>query len=84
MAVRTEETRQKAEGTRQNDVRIAFFEDDGVVPVTADTRAAVRRAARAAADAGFTVEEFYPPALADAARVWEVFFAECGADCPAR
>ena len=73
--------RVKAEGRRHRRKRmfaIAFFEDDGVVPVTADTRAAVRRAARAAADAGFTVEEYCPPALADAARVWDVFFAEVG------
>jgi Asp-tRNA(Asn)/Glu-tRNA(Gln) amidotransferase A subunit family amidase len=66
----------RRDGTRQEEVRVAFFEDDGVVPVTPETRAAVRRAARAAADAGLTVEEYRPPALADAARIWEVFFAE--------
>lgn len=75
---RHKETELKAEGTRLSGVRIAFFEDDGVVPVTEETRAAVRRAAVAAADAGFTVEEFRPPALADAAGVWDVLFAECG------
>jgi len=71
MAVLTDGTRQKPAH-----LQAVFFEDDGVVPVTVDTRAAVRRAARAAADAGFTVEEFRPPALADAVAVWEEFFAE--------
>ena len=73
---KAEGRRQKAEGTTHEGVQIVFFEDDGIVPVTAETRAAVRRAAHAAADAGFTVEEYYPPTLADAARVWEVFFVE--------
>lgn len=72
------DSRRKEAGTNGPAVRVAFFEDDGVVPVTADTRAAVRRAARAAADAGFIVEEYFPPALTDAARVWDMFFAECG------
>jgi amidase len=76
LSVPIEETRQKPKGKRQNEIRVAYFEDDGVVPVTAETRAAVRRAARAAADAGFAVEEYSPPALGDAAPVWEVFFAE--------
>lgn len=78
MSVADAETKRPATGATQDGLRVAFFEDDGLVPVTADTRAAVRRAAAALADAGFTVEELYPPALAGAARVWEVLFAECG------
>jgi Asp-tRNA(Asn)/Glu-tRNA(Gln) amidotransferase A subunit family amidase len=73
---KAEGRRQKAEGRSRQDLRVAFFEDDGVVPVTAETRAAIRGAARAAADAGLTIEEYRPPALADAARIWDVFFPE--------
>ena len=59
-------------------IRVAFFEDDGLVPVTAETRAAVRSAARAAAAAGFEVEEYLPPVLARTGHLWDVFFAEVG------
>jgi Asp-tRNA(Asn)/Glu-tRNA(Gln) amidotransferase A subunit family amidase len=59
-------------------IRVAFFEDDGRVPVTAETRAAVRSAARAAAAAGFEVEEYLPPVLARTGPLWDVFFAEVG------
>jgi Asp-tRNA(Asn)/Glu-tRNA(Gln) amidotransferase A subunit family amidase len=58
--------------------RVGFFEDDGRVPVTAETRATVRSAARAAADAGFTVEEFRPAGLDRARELWELFFCEIG------
>jgi amidase len=59
-------------------LRVAFFEDDGVQAVTADTRLAVRTAAAAAADAGFIVEEYRPPVLHRAGALWDVFFAEVG------
>jgi Asp-tRNA(Asn)/Glu-tRNA(Gln) amidotransferase A subunit family amidase len=59
-------------------IRVAFFEDDGRVPVTAETRAAVRSAASAAAAAGFEVEEYRPPVLARTGPLWDVFFAEVG------
>src|SRR4051812_29277591 len=44
-------------------LRVAYFEDDGRTPVTAETRAAVRAAAHAAAEAGCVVEESRPPCL---------------------
>lgn len=59
-------------------IRVAFFEGDGRVPVTSETRHAVRAAARAAAAAGFVVEEYRPPALERAGPLWDVFFAETG------
>jgi Asp-tRNA(Asn)/Glu-tRNA(Gln) amidotransferase A subunit family amidase len=59
-------------------LRVAFFEDDGVHPVTAETRTAVRLAAAAAARAGYIVEEYRPPVLAHAGGLWDVFFAEVG------
>ncbi len=42
---------------------IGFFEDDGLVPVTRETRAAVNAAAQALREAGFRVEPFRPRSL---------------------
>lgn len=57
-------------------MRVAFFEDDGVAPVTAETRAAVRAAGSALERSGFVVDEYRPPVLARAGALWDVFFAE--------
>jgi amidase len=59
-------------------LRIGFFEDDGRTRVTAETRAAVRAAAAAAANAGHQVEPFLPDGLDKARQLWDVFFAEAG------
>jgi amidase len=58
---------------------IGFFEDDGLVPVTRETRAAVRAAAQALRDAGFRVEPFRPRDLEPLRRFWWTFFVQCGA-----
>ena len=56
--------------------RIGFFEDDGLTPVTAETRAAVRAAAAALRDAGFVVEPFRPRTLEKLAQtVVDIFCA---------
>ncbi len=60
-------------------VPIGWFEDDGVVPVTAETRAAVKQAARALERQGFTVKRFRPESLEAARKLWWVFFVQCGA-----
>jgi amidase len=44
-------------------LRVAFFTDNGIAPPTAETVEAVRRAARALADAGVLVEERRPPGI---------------------
>ena len=52
--------------TSVNELRakaIGFFEDDGLVPVTPETRAAVSDAARALREAGFRAEPFCPRTL---------------------
>jgi amidase len=59
--------------------RIGFFEDDGLTPVTAETRAAVREAAGVLRDAGFDVEPFRPGALEQLRKLWWTFFVQCGA-----
>ena len=58
---------------------IGFFEDDGLVPVTPETRAAVNDAARALRKAGFRVEPFRPRTLEPLRKLWWKFFVQCGA-----
>jgi amidase len=58
---------------------IGWFEDDGLVPVTAETRAAVEAAVRALEKQGFTVQRFRPQALEAARKLWWTFFIQCGA-----
>ena len=58
---------------------IGFFEDDGLVPVTPETRAAVNDAAQALCEAGFRVETFRPKTLEPLRKLWWKFFVQCGA-----
>ena len=58
---------------------IGFFEDDGLVPVTHETRSAVQAAAQALRDAGFRVEPFRPRELEQLRKLWWTFFVQCGA-----
>jgi Asp-tRNA(Asn)/Glu-tRNA(Gln) amidotransferase A subunit family amidase len=60
-------------------VPIAFFEDDGLIPVTPETRQAVRDAARTLQDQGFSVRPFRPRALEEARQLWWKFFVRGGA-----
>ncbi len=58
---------------------IGFFEDDGLAPVTRETRAAVNAAADALRSAGFRVEPFRPRTLERLRQLWWKFFVQCGA-----
>jgi amidase len=58
---------------------IGYFEDDELVPVTPETRAAVRAAAEALRQAGFRVEPFRPDTLESLRKLWWKFFVQCGA-----
>jgi amidase len=58
---------------------IGFFEDDGLVPVTSETREAVHSAAAALREAGFRVEPFAPTTLESLRKLWWKFFVQCGA-----
>jgi Asp-tRNA(Asn)/Glu-tRNA(Gln) amidotransferase A subunit family amidase len=60
-------------------VPIGWFEDDGLVPVTAETRATVEAAARALERQGFRVTRFRPQGLEAARKLWWTFFMQCGA-----
>ncbi len=60
-------------------IRIGYFEDDGLVPVTAETRQAVQDAVHSLRRHGFHVEAFRPPSLDRARELWHTFFVHCGA-----
>ena len=60
-------------------IPIGWFEDDGLTPVTEETRQAVRDAAQALERQGFNVQRFRPKALEEARRLWWIFFVQCGA-----
>jgi Asp-tRNA(Asn)/Glu-tRNA(Gln) amidotransferase A subunit family amidase len=65
-----------ADATR---LRIGYFEDDGLTPVTPETRQAVQDAARALQKQGFDVRPFRPNGLEQARKLWWTFFVRCGA-----
>jgi Asp-tRNA(Asn)/Glu-tRNA(Gln) amidotransferase A subunit family amidase len=58
---------------------IGFFEDDDLIPVTSETRAAVKAAAQALREARFRVEPFRPRTLEQLRKLWWKFFVQCGA-----
>jgi Asp-tRNA(Asn)/Glu-tRNA(Gln) amidotransferase A subunit family amidase len=58
---------------------IGYFEDDGLVPVTEDTRRTVLSAVTALRQHGFHVERFRPPSLERARQLWYTLFVRCGA-----
>ncbi len=61
------------------EIRIGYFEDDGMVPVTAETRQAVQDAVHSLRRHGFHVEPFRPQSLEKARELWYTFFVRCGA-----
>ncbi len=58
-------------------LRVGFFEDDGMVAVTPETRAAVQTAARALMEQRFAVEPFRPDGLEAMRETWWFFFGAC-------
>ncbi len=60
-------------------IPIGWFEDDGLTPVTEETRQAVRDAVQALERQGFNIQPFRPNALEEARKLWSIFFVQCGA-----
>lgn len=60
-------------------LRIAYFEDDGRIPVALETRTAVRNAAEALKRTGFDVQPFRPEGLEQARQLWWQLFGVAGA-----
>ena len=59
-------------------LRVGFFEEDGRVPVTKETRAAIRNAVAALRDAGHAVEDFIPSELEEVRSIWWNLFGRAG------
>lgn len=59
-------------------IPIGWFEDDGMTPVTEETRQAVRYAAAVLERRGFTVRRVRPESLEAARALWWKFFVQCG------
>jgi amidase len=55
--------------------RVAWYTDDGVIPVTEETRHAVASAARALTDAGLIAEERRPPGVERGLDLWLKLFS---------
>jgi Asp-tRNA(Asn)/Glu-tRNA(Gln) amidotransferase A subunit family amidase len=60
-------------------VPIGFFEDDGLTPVTPETRQAVKNSVECLRKQGFRVEPFRPHALEEARTLWWKLFVRGGA-----
>lgn len=60
-------------------IRIGWLEDDGIIPVTPETRAAIQAAVHELEGVGFTVQPYRPASLETARRLWRIFFLQCGA-----
>jgi amidase len=56
-------------------LRVAWYAEDGVAPVSGEIRIAVESASRALADAGFEVNEARPPGISRGAHLWIELFA---------
>lgn len=56
-------------------LRVAWYTDDGVAPVTEETARAVRTAAQALSDAGLVVEERRPPHVERGNELWLKMFS---------
>jgi amidase len=64
--------------TEIQNLHIAYFEDDGTTPVTAETAAAVRRVADSLREQGFRVEQWRPDNLDRVWRLWWNLFGRAG------
>jgi Asp-tRNA(Asn)/Glu-tRNA(Gln) amidotransferase A subunit family amidase len=62
------------DNTALGNLNIGWFDDDGLHPVTSETRQAVQAAANALSRHGFNVEEFRPEGLEQARELWSVIF----------
>jgi Asp-tRNA(Asn)/Glu-tRNA(Gln) amidotransferase A subunit family amidase len=64
--------------TELRSLPIGILEDDGFVPVTPETRLAVRSAAASLEQRGFQVRPFRSELLETARKLWWTFFIRCG------
>jgi Asp-tRNA(Asn)/Glu-tRNA(Gln) amidotransferase A subunit family amidase len=60
---------------RNSGLRVAFYTDDGITPVTSEVKDTVQDAARALAGAGVSVDETTPPGVSRGSHLWVELFA---------
>jgi Asp-tRNA(Asn)/Glu-tRNA(Gln) amidotransferase A subunit family amidase len=60
-------------------VKIGWYEDDGIVPVTPETRETVRKAAQLLSAQGFVTEPYRPQGMESAREHWWMLFGVTGA-----
>ncbi len=60
-------------------ITIGYFQDDELIPVTEETREAIKDAADALRQHGFRVVPFRPRVLEQLRKLWWTFFVRCGA-----
>jgi amidase len=65
----------RASETQLKGIRVAWYSDDGVVPVTDDTARTVQAAALALADAGLVTEQRRPPHVERGNELWLKLFS---------
>jgi Asp-tRNA(Asn)/Glu-tRNA(Gln) amidotransferase A subunit family amidase len=61
-------------------LRVAWYADDGIAPVTDETRTAVEAAAQALSEAGLGVSEERPPAVSQGSRLWIELFSRAASE----
>jgi Asp-tRNA(Asn)/Glu-tRNA(Gln) amidotransferase A subunit family amidase len=61
-------------------LRIAWYADDGVAPVTDETRAVLVATVQALSDAGFELTEEKPPGVSQGSRLWIELFSHAASD----
>jgi amidase len=58
---------------------IGFFDDDGLIPVTTETRTAIHDSVAVLRNTGFRVQPFRPRSLEPLRQLWWKLFVQCGA-----
>jgi Asp-tRNA(Asn)/Glu-tRNA(Gln) amidotransferase A subunit family amidase len=64
----------------QRGLRVSWYSDDGVAPVTDETRGAIVTAANALREAGFEVNEEAPPGVSQGSRLWVELFSRAASE----
>jgi Asp-tRNA(Asn)/Glu-tRNA(Gln) amidotransferase A subunit family amidase len=66
--------------TQVRGLRVAWYAEDGIAPVTDETRDAVKSAALALSHAGLEVNEERPPGVSAGSRLWIELFSRAARD----
>ena len=61
-------------------LQVAYYLEDGIAPVTAETSSAIAAAAKVLAGAGLQVREDRPPAVSEGSRLWVELFSQAASE----